>query len=562
MKNLFSANRFAALSLFLAATTIASAAVVVTNRPPNILYIMADDHTAQAIGAYGGRLAALNPTPTIDRLAKEGMRLNKVFCMNSICSPSRASILTGQYSQSNGVLWLSQPLPPEKQYLPRLMHDAGYTTAIIGKWHLEAEPAAFDYYKVLPGQGRYFNPDFYEKEKGVYPHNLVHTQGHETDVATDSALAWLKNRDQGKPFFCCLHYKAPHDDFENAPRYDNYLKDVEIPYPPSLFTNGNHGSIATRGDQDELTPYIGSSIGRRNVFRNMLYLGGLKRNSPLSDDDVKKASYQTYLKKYLRCVKGIDDNLKRVFDYLQTEGLMDNMVIVYTGDQGLWLGEHDYGDKRWMYEESMRMPLLVRYPPAIKAGSTSDALINNTDFAPTLLDFAGVPTPAYMQGRSFKSVLETGQPPAGWRTATYYRYWMHLAHHLNPAHFGLRTDRYKLIFFYGIRADGGGIQTPPGWEFYDLAQDPEEMDNRYDDPKNAAIIADLKTQLKQLREQYGETDAKYPAVEKVIDRFWDSTDATRAEARQISHSAKTAFEKLSKRGGNIQGNWNQDDWDD
>ena len=541
--------------------TALSGSGVLKQRPPNILYIMADDHTTQAIGAYGGRLASLNPTPTIDKLAREGMRFDRVFCVNSICSPSRASILTGQYSQTNGVLWLEQPLPPDKQYLPKLMHEAGYTTAIVGKWHLESEPAAFDYYKVLPGQGKYFNPDYYEKDKGTYPKNIVHSTGHETDIVTDSALDWFKHRDKTKPFFFCLHFKAPHGNYQNAPRYSQYLENVDIPYPDSLFNDGNHGSICTKGDHDELIHYLGSSIGRRNVFRNMLSLDRLKADSPLSDDDLKKASYQNYLKKYLRCVKGVDDNLKRVFDYLQSEGLMDNTVIVYTADQGLWLGEHDYGDKRWMYEESMRMPFIIRYPPAIKPGTTSDALINNTDFAPTLLDFAGIPTPSYMQGHSFKSILETGKTPADWRTATYYRYWMHLAHHMNPAHFGIRTNRYKLIFFYGVRPDGGGVQTPPGWEFYDLNKDPQEMDDRYDDPQYATVIAGLKVQLRQLREQYGETDAKYPAVQKIVDEFWDTTDKTRAAAVQISHKAKATFDSMRAHDYNPEGKWGSD-WDD
>jgi uncharacterized sulfatase len=513
---------------------------------PNILYIMADDHSAQAIGAYAGRLAPLDPTPTIDRLAKEGMRFTNCFCVNSICSPSRASILTGQYSQSNRVLWLDQPLPPERQYLPKLMHDAGYVTAIIGKWHLTDEPAAFDYYKTYPIQGTYFDPVFCEKGKGKYPDNKVATKGHEADVVTDSALDWLQHRDPSKPFFFCLHYKSPHDDFENAPRYNDYLKDVEIPEPDSLYHDRNHGSIATRGDHDELLRFLGSSVGRRNVFRNMLSFAKLKADSPRSDDELKHQAYQAYLKRYLRCVKGIDDNLRRLLAWMEQEGLMNNTLIVYTSDQGMWLGEHDYVDKRWMYEESLRMPLIVRYPGAIKAGATSDAIINTTDFAPTLLDYAGAETPSYMQGHSFRSILETGKTDAKWRTATYYRYWMHLAHHYNPAHFGIRTGRYALMFFYGILPDGKGIQTPPGWEFYDLQSDPEELDNRYDDPKYTSVIAELKTQLKQLRQQNGETDHNYPAVQAVVDKFWDTTPENRAAAVEISHAAARQFDELQK----------------
>ena len=257
---------------------------------PNILYIMADDHTFQAIGAYGSRLAALNPTPNIDRLAKEGMRLDRVFCVNSICCPSRANILTGQYSQTNGVLDLGGKLPPDKQTLPILMREAGYTTAIVGKWHLGFEPQ-FDYYRVLPGQGKYFDPSFHEKGKGEYPNNMINTEGHSSDVITDSALAWFKSRDKSRPFFCCLHYKAPHDNFENAPRYDSYLADVTIPEPDNLLEAGHHGSIATRGDQDELIHFVGASVGNRNVLRRQTSILGL-RNSELTGDALTREAYQ------------------------------------------------------------------------------------------------------------------------------------------------------------------------------------------------------------------------------------------------------------------------------
>ena len=422
------------------------------------------------------------------------------------------------------------------------MRDAGYATAIVGKWHLGHEPQ-FDYYKVLPGQGKYFDPTFHEKGKGVYPQNVVGSTGHSTDVITDAGLEWLRSRDRSKPFFFCLQYKAPHDDFEYAPRYENYLADVNIPEPDSLLGAGNHGSIATRGHNGELTPFLASSVGNRNAFRRQTSILGLNETT-LTGDALTREAYQRYLKMYLRCVKGIDDNLKRVFDYLRAEGLMDNTVICYTGDQGMWLGEHDYIDKRWMYEESMRMPMLVRYPPTIKAGGTSQALINNTDFAPTLLDFAGVKAPDAMHGRSFRTILETGKTPDDWRTATYYRYWMHLAHHWNPAHFGLRTNRYKLIFFYGNQPDGKGVQTPPAWEFYDLEKDPHEMNNVYDDPSHAATIADLKAELRRLRERYDETDAGYPGVQAIIDAHWDTTAASKAEAVRVSHQAKAAFERL------------------
>ncbi|GAB1857011.1 sulfatase [Flavobacteriaceae bacterium MHTCC 0001] len=515
---------------------------------PNIIFIMSDDHTTQGIGAYGSRLASLNPTPTIDRLAKEGVLMENVFCTNSICTPSRASILTGQYGQVNGVVDLSGRLTAEHQYLPIEMEKLGYETAMVGKWHLKHAPEAFTYYNVLPGQGDYFNPTLYSSEGGEpreirFEEDLVRTvnatqyEGHSSDVITDISLDWLKHkRDKSKPFFLMHHFKAPHDFFEYAPRYETYLATDTIPEPESLWDNKNNGSVATRGFNDTLLDTIGSSIGHRNVIRNMGMHMGIDPKIP--DPEYKRLAYQEYLKRYLRCVKGVDDNVKRLFDYLESEKLMDNTIIIYTGDQGFMLGEHDYIDKRWMYEESMRMPFLVRYPKSIAAGSKVDAIANNTDFAPTIIDMAGGKTPDDMQGSSFKSILETGKEPEGWKQETYYRYWMHMAHkHNNPAHFGIRTKDYKLIFFYGRDynternteaqewahnpASMSDFETPPAWEFYDLRNDPKEMDNRYGDAKYAEIIADLKARLKTLRAEVKEDDSKYPNIAKVVEQYWE-----------------------------------------
>ncbi len=427
---------------------------------PNILYIMSDDHAAHAIGAYGSRLAKLNPTPTIDRLAKEGMLFENAFCTNSICTPSRACVLTGQYPHVNGVYDLGGRIPGPRQFLAMEMKKAGYHTAMIGKWHLKVEPSAFDYYCVLPGQGKYHNPEFRIQGDKPWPKNRIAFKDmHSSDAITDITLRWLKNGwDKEKPFFLMHHYKAPHDYFENAARYQPYLADVEIPMPESIADpyGGKFGSIATRGANDELVRYLATSVGNRNVRRS--YASDLPRKFPeefpkdydpskLSDKEIKRLAYNAYLRKFLRCVKGVDDNLARLFDHLDSTGLMDNTVIIYTGDQGFMLGEHDYQDKRWMYEESQRMPLLVRYPKSIKAGSRSDAMIENVDFAATMLEFAGVKTPKYMQGRSFKSICETGKEPSDWKKATYYRYWMHLAHHFNPAHIGIRTKTHKLVYY-------------------------------------------------------------------------------------------------------------------
>ena len=528
------------LLLFTASTCIGQ---VVNKKKPNILYIMSDDHTSQAFGVYGSRLAKLNPTPTIDRLAHEGILFENAFCTNAICTPSRACIMTGQYSQTNGVLDLSGKLAPENQYLANEMKALGYQTAVVGKWHLKNRPDAFDYYNVLYDQGDYFNPVLVEKGMTKEIDAITHGrkkrligkqyEGHSSDVIADLSLEWLKNkRDKSKPFFLMHHFKAPHDMFEFNPKYKDYLEDVEIPEPASLYYNANNGSVGTYGENHSLRDTIGSSVGHRNYTRDMGKHMKIDPNIP--DPEYKHLAYQEYLKRYLRCVKGVDDNVKRIFDYLEKEGLMDNTIIIYTGDQGFMLGEHDYIDKRWMYEESMRMPFLVRYPKMIEAGTRTDAIINNTDFAPTIIDLAGGKVPDYMQGHSFKNILNTGEEPEGWQQSTYYRYWMHMAHaHANPAHFGIRTKRYKLIFFYGIDYFKRGgkaplnrwsiteFQTPAAWEFYDLEKDPFEMDNRYDDPAYAAIIKELKLDLEKRRENLNEEDGKYPLIQKVIEDNWN-----------------------------------------
>lgn len=513
---------------------------------PNILYIMSDDHAAHAISAYGSRLAEIAPTPNIDRLAKEGALLTNAFCTNSICSPSRACVLTGQYNHVNGSFDLSGEVVPGKQMLAIQMGRAGYQTAMIGKWHLKAEPADFDYYCVLPGQGKYHDPVFRVRGEKPWGKNLIQRDGmHSTDAITDITLDWLRdgwNRDQ--PFFLMHHYKAPHDYFDNAPRYESYLADVDIPEPPTLWKRGERfGSIATRGADDELIPHIGTSIGSRNPRRS--YLRDLPELYPkefppnfdpkyFGEEENTRLAYNAYLKKFLRCVKGIDDNLGRLFAYLEQIGQLDNTVIIYTGDQGFMLGEHDYQDKRWMYEESQRMPFLVRYPKTIPAGQRLEAIVENVDYGPTMLDFAGAEIPESVQGRSFKALLETGKEPEGWKQEAYYRYWMHMAHHDNPAHVGIRTKTHKLIYYYGCNYDGG-YQTPPGWELYDLVNDPHETTNIYNDPEQAELVAEQKERLAALRKRVGDDGSHFPKCEAIVQQFWDDDEADRAEAREISH---------------------------
>ncbi|SEQ06695.1 sulfatase family protein [Neolewinella agarilytica] len=503
---------------------------------PNIIFIMSDDHTTQAVGAYGSRLARLNPTPTLDALAKEGALFTNVFCNNSICTPSRGSIMTGQYSQTNGILTLNDTLPVERQHLPREMSKLGYQTAMVGKWHLKAEPAAYDYYHVLESQGKYFDPEFRSSDAGDWPDNFVKYKGHSSDIVTDVTLNWLKTkRKKDQPFFLMHHYKAPHDDFEFAPRYADYLEDTHIPEPDNLYDQNqpDFGSEATRGTNDNLRNRIGTSVSDRHPYRSYTAQYGITETPR---DSATSAAYQEYLKRYLRCVKGVDDNLERLFAYLKEEGLWENTVIIYTGDQGFMLGEHDYMDKRWMYDESMRMPFIMHYPKKIKAGTKSELLINNTDFAPTMLTLAGGETPDYMHGRSFANNLD-GSEPSDWRTATYYRYWMHLIHHDVPANFGIRTKDYKLIFYYAqpFKESEVGVgsmwwkkesypvgPTPVAWEFYDLRNDPTEINNRYGDPEYQETILELKKQLQQLREEFDETDQDYPRFQSIIDQYWDA----------------------------------------
>ena len=518
---------------------------------PNVLFIMSDDHTTQAVGAYGGRLAALNPTPTIDRLAAEGMRFSNVVCTNSICVPSRASIMTGQYPHMVGCHTLMGKLPADRQYLAHAMKAAGYQTAIIGKWHLHDRPEAFDHYQVLISQGEYFDPRFRVPGKK----EPIRLKGHSSDVITDTALSWLNERTDDRPFFLMLHYKAPHDMFDYAPRYEDYLKDTFIPEPGSLYSSGNHGSVATRGVDGELTPYIGTSVSNRSRRRNYYRYGGF--DDSLAGNEAISRGYQYYLKRYLRCVKGVDDNVARVIKQLEDTNQLDNTLIVYTGDQGFWLGEHDYMDKRWGYEESLKMPFIVRYPKTIAAGTVTDAIIENIDFAPTLIDFAQGQSPDVMQGKSFLSLLETGREPTGWKQSAYYQYWMHMIHHDVPSHIGIRTKRYKLLFFAGTpipydpnQNHFGEVCTPPGWELYDLQKDPQEMNNVIDDPAYADTLASLKKQLAELREQAGaarpeqvdspEVKAAISDINRVIDEFWDDTPESRQKAAAISHQAAEA----------------------
>ncbi|QDT68851.1 Arylsulfatase [Planctomycetes bacterium MalM25] len=484
----------------------------------NILWIMSDDHATNGVGAYGGRFASLDPTPTLDRLAAGGTRFANCFCSNSICTPSRATLMTGQYSHHNGVRTLNGSLPADRQTLALRMKDAGYQTAMIGKWHLKKEPGAFDYYCVLGGQGKYFNPTFRIRGPKPWPHNTFRPSDrsydsiHSSDAITNASIAWLKKRDKQRPFFLMHHFKAPHDNFENAERYDWLYKDETLPEPTNLAERGEHGPIDT--------PRYGTSISKRNTRRNM----GDHMATPksLSDAEYTAETYQRYLKKYLRCVRGVDDNIARLLALLEEQGELDNTIVMYTSDQGFMLGEHDYIDKRWMYEESMRMPFIV-HGPGVAAGAVRDELITNVDFLPTILDFAGASAKGEQLDGESLAPLARGEQPESWRDDLYYRYWMHQAHHDVPAHYGVRTKDFKLVFFYGLPLDAEGARdtpTPAHWELYDLVNDPSEDQNVIDDPQYAEVVYGLKKRLLELKEEVGDTDESYDELMEVREGAW------------------------------------------
>jgi arylsulfatase A-like enzyme len=444
---------------------------------------MSDDHAAHAIGCYGSRI---NETPNIDRIANEGMRFDNCFCTNSICSPSRAAILTGKYNHLNGVKSINDSLDGRQMTYPKLLQAEGYQTAIIGKWHLghggDADPTGFDYWTVVPGQGRYHDPIFYEmgEKKEI--------KGYVTDITADLCMEWLDKRDKERPFMLMCHHKAPHRPWDPAPKYANLYEDIDIPEPETFnddYANRSQAAVEAK----------------MRIDRDM-ELKDLKQAPPegLTALEEKKWKYQRYIKDYLRCIASIDENVGRLLDYLDEQGIADNTIIIYTSDQGFFLGDHGWFDKRFMYEESLRMPFVVRFPRAIKPGSVTDAMTLNVDFPSTFLDYAGVTIPEEMQGHSLRPIFG-GKAPEDWRTSMYYRYWMHLDQHHNVySHYGLRTDRYKLIYYYAEALGTSGSideNRPPEWELFDLEKDPYELNNVYADHAYADIIPQLKAELRK-----------------------------------------------------------------
>ncbi|MBW8002243.1 MAG: sulfatase [Planctomycetes bacterium] len=446
---------------------------------PNIIFIMADDHASHALSCYGSKI---NKTPNLDRLANEGMRFDNCFCTNGICAPSRAVILTGKYSHINGHVNNVTTFDGSQQTFPKLMQKGGYQTAMIGKWHLKSTPTGFDYYSVLPGQGEYYNPDFIEMgEKKKH-------KGYVTDIVTDKCMDWIKNRDRSKPFCLMYQHKAPHANWKPGPDHLNMYDDVEIPEPPTF--NDDYASRSDAARQCDMTI---------EHCMDYQYPPDDKRMTPpkgLTGQALKKWKYQRYIKDYLRCIASIDDNTGRFLDFLDEQGLSDNTIVIYTSDQGFFLGDHGWYDKRFMYEHSLRMPLLVRYPKLIKPGSVADAMVLNLDFASTFLDMAGIEIPDDIQGDSLRPILE-GRKPVDWRKSIYYHFYEYPGWHMVKRHYGVRTQRYKLMHFY---------HDIDAWELYDLKKDPDELRNVYDDPSYAKIVLDLKAELKKLQHQYGDSE--------------------------------------------------------
>ncbi len=485
------------------------------SKRPNIIYMMSDDHGYQAISAYGH---GLNQTPNIDRLAKEGALFANAFVTNSICGPSRAVILTGKFNHLCGKIDNQHAVFNNDQVtFAKLLQKAGYQTAMVGKWHLNGNPQGFDYWNVLPGQGEYYNPDFIEM--GV----KKRVEGYVTTLTTQFALNWLDRRDKSKPFCLMLQQKAPHRTWMAEEKYLDLYEDKDFPLPENFFDDYAGRGTAAHTQKMKISEYM--NWGDDLKFENDPYTGKptnflpqITRFNPqqlkawrdvydrLNADFIKKKpegvelakwKYQRYLRDYLKCVKSVDDGVGEVLAYLKANGLEENTIVIYTSDQGFYLGEHGWFDKRFMYEESLRTPLLIRYPKEIKPGTVVSKMVQNLDYAPTILDYAGASVPGDMQGASFRK-LAAGKPVKAWRDAIYYHYYEYLSNvHNVKRHYGVRTDRYKLIHFY---------YDVDEWEMYDLQKDPREMKSVYDDPGYADVRAMLHKKLTELRKKYKDSD--------------------------------------------------------
>lgn len=492
---------------------------------PNILFILSDDHTSQSWGIYGGILSEYVQNSNIKRLAAEGCVLDNCFCTNSISSPSRASILTGRYSHLNGVFSLEDGLSPDSTNLAKAFQQGGYETAIIGKWHLKKRPAGFDYFYVFHDQGEYVDPVFksaanwVDDDQGKQGETV---KGFSTDIVTDRTIQWIKNRDKTKPFLMCCHFKATHEPWDYPDRLKDLYEGVTFPEPVSMMEFGPEKSgRAFEGRQLENLGWRWETASKDPDAWWCKYPELPFSTQGMEKEAARKKIYQKFIKDYLRCGAAIDDNIGRLLQMLDEEGLAQNTIVVYVSDQGYFLGEHGFFDKRMMYEESLRMPFVIRYPKEIPAGTRNKDIILNVDFASLLADYAGINPPAGVQGQSFRDNLK-GEKPADWRDCMYYRYWTH--HDIRPAHMGIRTDRYKLMFLYGDRLNTTGSDkepTVPVWEFHDLQKDPYEDHNSYNDPQYREIIKELKTRLLELRKQYADADEQTsPRMKEIMDTYY------------------------------------------
>lgn len=456
---------------------------------PNMVVVLVDDHAWEAISGYGSHLKDYAKTPTIDRLIDEGMRFDNFTCANSICSPSRASILTGQHSHKNGVLYLNGGINDDSPQYPEYLQSAGYQTWLVGKWHLKSQPKGYDKHMVVNGQGKYFDPTFKGSE-GTWKRT-----GYSTDVYTDIAMDWLKVRNKDQPFLLCLQFKAPHHDYGHAERYNELLAGVTIPEPVTLYdppAESESNMLKEFLTRTKFHMYRPPGIREGRTAQDQWYYNRhiddpapneMWEHDADSEKDKIRVAYQHQIHKYIRCVAGNDDNLKRVLDYLDAEGLAEDTIVVYTSDQGYWLGQHGLYDKRLILETSVRMPFIIRYPKMIKPGSVNDELCINVDIAPTLLELAGVDIPEAMQGESMVSILK-GNSPAEWRKSQFYTYWG------APNHYGIRTKRYTYTKVEGHQP-----------ELFDRQKDPLQRRNFFGDPEYAPVVKQLEAELqKQIRE--------------------------------------------------------------
>ena len=485
--------------------------VLAQQRKPNVLVIFADDHTEQAISAYGSKLMQ---TPNIDRIAREGALLKNVFVTNSICAPSRAVLLTGKYSHINGLRdnGPRRYFDPNQLQVQQLLAAQNYQTAWVGKWHLQTLPNGFQFWRILPDQGNYFQPHFIHMNNDTVLH-----QGYVTDLISDFALQWIEERDTTKPFFLVVGEKATHRNWLPAVQDLDAFEQIEFPYPASF--NDDYAGRQAAAEQDmtisktmQLKYDLKVDVDERNraIFGRMTkqeiaaykkhYDAITKQYEQVKDDSVElnKWKYQRYLKDYLATARSLDRNIGRILNYLDSAGLTQETLVIYTSDQGFYMGEHGWFDKRFMYEESLRTPFVVRYPGVIAPSKQVNEMVLNLDFAPTILDFAGVNIPKEIQGQSFKSLLTNGKFEGEWRKSIYYHYYEYPEpHHVAP-HFGIRTQRYKLIRFYGP------VDT---WELYDLRHDPDEMVNLYEQKGYAKLINKLKSDLLDLAKKYQDNEA-------------------------------------------------------